>query len=167
ALLKIFNRNRANHNLVVFNAAYEGQQDAHRTGTVSVADVYPLHDSQAEYALYRHGTQSIHTAKAADKLDIELGTFGFELFTVSEIQNGFAPIGDPGLYNSGGVVRGWEMEATRQKVMLQSCNRFIAYAGKPPREVSFEGHPIDFEWADRQLNVALPAGFKGTLEVAF
>ena len=167
ALLKIFNRNRANHILGVFNAAYEGQQDALRTGTVSVEDVYPLHDSQAEYALYRHGTQSIHTAKATDALDIELGTFGFELFTIGEIRNGFAPIGDPGLYNSGGVVRGWETEGTCQKVMLQSSNRFIAYADKAPTEVTFEGRPIDFEWDARKLNVALPAGFKGTLGLAF
>lgn len=165
ALLKLYNRNRCGHVLGIFNCAYEAGGDALRSGMVSVADVYPLRDSTSVYAVYGHNGRSLQLATTRNRWRLALGTFGFELFTVVEVRNGFAPLGDPGLYNTGGVVLDWRTEADVHRVELMPCRRFAAYSVRRPAAVSFNGKPVAFDWEHTLLSLDLDAPAQGEMVI--
>lgn len=164
SLLKVFNTNPCGHVLALFNCACDEGRDAVRSGSAAVADIPPLRGSGAEFAVFSFNSQTIRLAGADDSSKIELGAFGFELLTVVEARAGFAPVGDPSLYNSGGVVRSWESENGRHRIGLMPTRAFLAYCAVRPHSVACDGVPVGFHWENACLRVDLE-GERGGFEL--
>jgi raffinose synthase len=163
SLIKIFNRNKTGHVLGIFNTAYDESGAAERSGSYAVADVVPLRNSTADFVMVRHSDQSAQRVNASDTFEITLPALGYELLTISEIRDGFAPIGDQGLFNSGGVIQGWDSHKEVQSVELKSCRKFCAFSERSPRQVMAEGVAVDFERDASMIRVNFPEAFTGTL----
>ncbi len=167
SLIKIFNHNKTGYVLGIFNAAYEEAGEADRSGSYAVADVYPLRNSSADFVMYRHSDQTTQRVTAFDSFDITLPVLGCELFVLSEIKDGFAPIGDPGLFNSGGVIQHWDSRTGVQVVDLKGIMEFCAYSESAPRKLLANGAVVDFEWDSMMIRVKFVEAFFGTVELIF
>ena len=167
SLFKVYNTNPCGHVLGIFNCAYGEDQNAVLAGPVSVSDIHPLRDNSSGFAIFSQNNQSIERVSSGDERIITLGVFGFELLTVVEIRDGFAPIGDPGMYNSGGVVRAWRTVDDEQHVELMRARGFTAWCEQRPVTVTFKGEPIDFSWDGTRLSLPLAGTSCGELVVGF
>jgi raffinose synthase len=167
SLIKVFNRTKTARVLGIFNTAYEEDGEARRCGTYAVTDVVPLRSSTAEFSLYRNSDRSVRRVWAADVLEITLPSLGYELFTIHEIREGFSPVGDPGLFNSSGVIEDWSFQNGVHRVELRSCREFCAFSERSPLRVMLNGDLADFEWKDSIVDVALPNGFAGVIELVY
>ncbi len=165
SLIKIFNRSKTGHVLGIFNTAYNENGTADRSGSYAVADVVPLRNSSADFVLYRHSARTVQRVTALDTFDITLPALGCELVVISEIKEGFAPVGDPGLFNSGGVIHHWDSRSGVQRVALKGGREFCAFSEKAPRQVLADGVAIDFEQDGSMVRVKFPEAFTGTLEL--
>jgi len=80
---------------------------------------------------------------ATDAWPIELPQLGWEVFTVSPIVAGVAPIGPPDKLNSGAAALAFGDGTFRAGVWN---GEFLAYAAERPGTVLADGAPIDFEY---------------------
>ena len=118
-------------------------------GYVSPADVHGLQGEH--FAVYRHGTGEFRAMLPSERWEIELSQLTGDVFTVSPIQNGFAPIGITDIYNSGGTILYRAMPERRgaaliQRVGLKTAGRFAAWCATQPARVLMAEQDIAFEY---------------------
>jgi raffinose synthase len=151
-LLKVFNVNTAGSGVIgVFNCRY-GDAAGEISGVVSPMDVdSPSFDQTADlYAVYAHNTRQLRLLKRTEAWQVTLALSGFEIFTIVPVVNGFAPIGLPDYYNSGGAVDEWQQVSLNSYTLrVRGIGRFLAYSQSRPVSITTNGTRVPFTYDDR------------------
>lgn len=101
--IKIFNNNLYNGVVGAFNCTYNPDfKDLRVSETVSACDIEGF--TKGEYAVWSNFKQKLFKKKYEERDNVDLGLYGFDIFTYSPIKNGFAPIGMIDKYNPGGMI---------------------------------------------------------------
>ena len=148
-LLKVFNRNRAGSFILAsFNCNYLIQVSETITDTLAVALAYGT-STDSVYAVLESGSREPVLRKSNESWRVSLSPGGFKIFTASAVNKGVAPLGIPGMYNSGGIFQscGWD-NTTTYKAALASGGEIVFYSeGKPARvEDSSTGQEIEYTY---------------------
>jgi raffinose synthase len=151
-LLKVFNVNAAGSGVIgVFNCRHGGAK-GEISGVVSPMDVdSPSFDQTAElYAVYAHNARQLRLLKRVETWQVTLAPSGFEIFTSVPVIDGFAPIGLPDYYNSGGVVEEWQ-QVLPDIYTLRVCGsgRFLAYSQSRPVSITANGARVPFTFDEQ------------------
>jgi len=151
-LLKVFNVNAAGSGVIgVFNCRHGGAK-GEISGVVSPMDVdSPSFDQTAElYAVYVHNARQLRLLKRVETWQVTLAPSGFEIFTIVPVIDGFAPIGLPDYYNSGGVVEEWQ-QVLPDIYTLRVCGsgRFLAYSQSRPVSITANGARVPFTFDEQ------------------
>lgn len=141
-LLKVFSLNNSGGVIGAFNAKFdENAPDAVIGGHISPSDVAGLEGDT--FAVYAHSTRELRVMATTETWPIELPQLGWEVFTISPIVAGVAPIGPPDKLNSGAAALAFGDGTFRAGVW---SGEFLAYAAERPGTVLADGAPIDFEY---------------------
>ena len=148
-LLKLFNRNRVgSFILAAFNCNYLIDQSQTITDTLAVALAHGA-CADSVYAVLESDSREPVLRKADESWLVSLSSGGFRIFTVSAVNEGVAPLGITGMFNSGGIFEscGWENAAT-YKAALASGGEIAFYSeNKPVRvEDSCTGQEIEYTY---------------------
>ena len=161
-LLKVFNVNAAGSGVIgIFNCRHaEGAGEI--SGAVSPVDVAaPAFDRTAEwYAVYAHNARELRLLKRDENWPLSLSPLGFEIMTIVPVAGGFAPLGLPHYYNSGGAVAAWQQILPNvHAVQVRGGGHFLAYSRDRPAAVLSNGVAAEFTFdaAAGRLVSLLPA----------
>lgn len=159
-ILKIFNYN--NHTSGVIGAFNLSHENPH-TKDISPKDIHGIYDG--DYAVYSHNGATLLKAHFDDTITCSLDGHGFELYTVSKITNGFAPIGLSNKYNSGGTITAYERFKNNIYVCVEDGGTFVAYIDKCPKEVLVNNEATDFEYSNNTLTINLSKRCKNKIVI--
>ncbi len=146
-LLKVFNVNTAGGGVIgIFNCRY-GEDAGGISGAISPMDVVsPNFDQTAElYAVYAHNARQLRLLKHDENWQLTLSPLGFEIMTIVPVVGGFAPIGLPHYYNSGGAVDEWRHVLSNiYTLRVRSSGHFLAYSRNSPASITCNGAKAAF-----------------------
>lgn len=157
-LLKIVNLNRIGGVIGLFNARYDAQKKLPPvTGSFRPADIPWL--SGQRFAVYAHRAGTLETVKRDESRPVTVAMQEWELLTVVPIENGFAPIGLPEMYNSGGALTSLEHQDARTiRLRLRWGGRFLAWCERQVESIQLEEDGLSVPWtvSGNRLEVSLP-----------
>jgi raffinose synthase len=158
--LKIFNRNLHTGVLGVFNC--HGEENA---PSVKAA-VYPgdLPDIDGDdFAVYAHIGQSVRVLNRKDAWEVVLAPMAFEIFTVTAIQRGIAPLGMLEMFNSGGAIleAGFNRRG-EYEFSTHTGGKVAVWCEQRPGKVFLDGRPCVYSYDDtsRLLVISVAAASK-------
>lgn len=165
--IKIFNTNSHGGVIGAFNCSYVEGNTPYVRGTVSPSDIPSL--NEGIYVLYAHGSKELVSLSQASKIPVELGEYGYEIFTVVPVQNGFAPIGLSGKYNSGGTITSVTPKHDGFDIKLMDGGQFIAWSENEPVKVMINGQSVPFHYnsSNRKLSININQSGTVTVNVSF
>ncbi|PSC71477.1 raffinose synthase [Micractinium conductrix] len=171
--LKVWSANAATGAVAVFNiqgSAFE--RDLRRfhkhaaappalTARVGPADVPPLAGEAEQFAAYVDSTQELSLLAPGEAVEVHVaGGGGSDIVTLCPVARAgdmhFAPIGLPGMLNSGGAVMscsfegghsddGFEVQPARASMTLRGAGPLLCYASHSPCSVVLGGAEVPFE----------------------
>jgi raffinose synthase len=165
SLIKVFNRNTRSAVVAVFNCHYGEGGRLRLHGQYRVRDVEDFKPSRGPLIWHRHSDGRLWLAAHDETFSISLDPLEFEILTITAMRGGFAPIGDPSLFNPGGVIRQWEHRGRTHDVAVLCSRGFLAYCETPPVTVLADGRPIRFEWNKPRLTIDFKNEPPGTISV--
>ena len=171
-LLKVFNVNTAGSGVIgVFNCRY-GEDACEISSAVSPLDINsPAFDQTVEwYAVYAHNAGQLRMLKCDETWPLTLAPLGFEIMTIVPVMGGFAPIGLPQYYNSGGAVNEWQQASpNRITLRLRGSGQFLAYSRSRPVSIIVNEAMVDFTFDEQtgRLEFLLPAKQSESLTINF
>ncbi|MFO8018052.1 MAG: Sip1-related alpha-galactosidase [Promethearchaeia archaeon] len=131
--LKIFNYNRLNSIVGLFNVMQKSETKTSFTPTL--VEKFRKRRNEGHFAIYKFRTQKLSTLQLNTSITINLGIKGFELFTIAEIKDGFAPIGILTMYNSGGIFEKIKRKENRIEVKLLYGGLIGFYSEQNPHKI--------------------------------
>jgi raffinose synthase len=158
-LLKIWNLSRGNSGVVgVFHARY-GEGVGAISGSIRPCDIagwaellYEIKPFDSRlFAVYAHQSREMRLLKYADEWAITLDPLGWEVFTVTVVEHGVAPIGLTNYLNTAMTADLMTPEegSNVRDIYLESVGEFVAYCSEPPvaarvfdQDVPFRYDPI-------------------------
>jgi len=145
-LLKIFSRNQGSGVVGAFNSHHHADPKARRavSGDISPSDVHGLEG--LEFVIYAHNAQSVALAKRSQRLPIALDELTAEVYTIVPIEEGVAPIGLTGLFNSGGSVLESAWVDGAFSVLLSDGGEFACWSTRKPSKATVNGKDSRFAW---------------------
>lgn len=158
-LLKIFNRNSHSSVIAVFNAHFwENTDEAHEIkGAIRPHDAIP--DEAELYAVYSHQTRELRLMRLNEEWKISLPQLSFDIFTITPVINGFAPVGLIDMFNSGGAIIAGMWDEEKESVLyIQGPGRFVSWSETRPEKIMLNGNPVPFQydkdrhWLEFQAN---------------
>jgi raffinose synthase len=168
-LLKIFNINSAGGVVGVFNARYTQSQDlATIAGWVSPADVEGLEGDY--FAVYAHHTRDLRLMARDEKWEIHLPELGSEVFTITPVDEGVAPIGLIMMLNGGGAVLGRQwLTDDLYEIAARGSGTFGIWCERLPSMVVLDGETVakDYDRDQRILRVELTDGNHSVIQLIF
>lgn len=150
-LLKVFNHNAGSGVIGAFNIRADGDI----AGRISPRDVVGLVGQR--FAVYRHSTAELRILTSDEDWPLELPPLCGDLFTISPVEQGVAPLGLVNMFNSGGSIqsRDWLMEGLYH-VRLVGAGHFLIYSEPQPQALIFNGQEIDYTYQANRLQFELP-----------
>ena len=162
--IMMFNHNNCNSVLGVFNAMLKTET----TVRYSPSDVEGLSLNE-EYVLYGFNSRSLKRMKYDDYAEIALKPREFEIFTVGQLKNGFAPIGLIDKYNPGGIFE--EIIYNKEKISLKVKfgGIFGFYSENEPKKalVNREEILFDFNQSNKLLKISTEEYEGQLIEILF
>lgn len=151
--IKIYNTNRYNGVVGVFNCTYKPDDKKYKvTEKISVSDIEGF--TSGEYAVWSFNNGKLLKQTDKDANNIELGLYGFDIFTYSKIQNGFAPIGMVDKFNPGGMILNMTKIGNDGIIIrILGGGKFVAYSEQVPKNVFIDDKEINFDYKDKSIIV--------------
>jgi len=160
---KVFNLNEHGGVVAAFNICEESRQPVE--GSVSAQDVPGM--KGVDHALFSQKHQKIFVYSYGEKHKLSLGYLDFDIFTLSPISGGFAPIGYTEKYNSGAGITSFASVHSGYSIGLLGGGQFIAYCKERPSIVVVDGVSQPFEFNDESVIVNIDFLESVTLEILF
>ena len=128
------------------------QQAETLTGTVSPMDMDFLIGWQ--YVVFRHSTGECRIMNGDEHWQVELPALTGDVFTITTIMDGFAPIGLADMYNSGGAIVFIGLLETmgaqrRITTTVRGEGRFLAWCETRPTQVHIGGEALPFTYEEK------------------
>lgn len=150
--LKITNENRTNSVVGIFNVMVKSETNT--LFSLDLIEKYRKNDynesekkADKQFAVYQYKEKELFTLTLMESKEISLGIKGFELFTVAEIENRFAPIGILTMFNSGGIFRGLNRKGDTIEIELLYGGEIGFYSEQAPTRVTMNGNEkLKFEY---------------------
>jgi raffinose synthase len=153
--IKIFTDNVCNSIVGTFNCSFNDENPIIVTSDVKAADVEGIEGNS--FAVYNFKTGKLAVANATEAFEEKLDPLDFNLYTISPIEEGFAPIGLSGKYNPGATITNFIRTGKKEWVLeLMDGGDLICYANKKPKEVTLNGELVDFSYKKKSLKIRLP-----------
>lgn len=133
-LLKVANTNR---NIGVLGIFHCYQKDRSLATRFRASDIPTLDGN--EFAVYAFASQSLSVLNRRDSGSVELGRMGFELFTVSPVREGVAPLGLIDKYNGSRAVLDHQIVDKAHAIRVLDGGRIGLYCRRKPKRVSANG----------------------------
>lgn len=142
--LKIFNRNTNTGVVGVFNCQTEAQAST-LSAHISPKDVDGL--SGEQFAVYAHTLGEVRVLARESVWTIRLASMSFEIFTISAIERGVAPLGLVDLFNSGGAIIEARFNRHDEYEMLaHNGGKLIIWCAQQPHQVWLSEEPVTYEY---------------------
>lgn len=137
--LKVFNHNATNGVLGIFNCRFieETEEMPGVEAEFGPADVEGL--SGEEFAVFSHGDGRLRVMTREQREKLALNGHGYEVATVAPVVEGVALIGDPGLFNSGGIVEKLTRTGRRWEITLKAPGELLLLAEREPTALEGAG----------------------------
>lgn len=132
---KIFNKNKFGGVIGIF---------AFGKGETSVSPSCVDGFDSGTYACFSYKSRKTFTLDANQSVDVKVRAKGFDIITVSEIKDGFAPVGTVGKLNCGGSVESVDRRDSGAVVGLRSEGSFVFYSEKSVTSVKVNGRTAKF-----------------------
>ena len=126
--VNIFNTNRYNWVLGSFNCCYDAEKELAVSDTIRLNEIDGL--TGGRFAVLSDTRGFLGVFGAEDSLNVELGAFGAEIFTVSPIEKGYAVLGLEGKYNGGAFVKRFEASENGVKIEAYDAGTVWVYSEK-------------------------------------
>ncbi len=153
--IKIFNHNLFNSIVGTFNCSYDENNPIIVTSQVKASDVEGIKGT--DFAVYNFKTGAVTKVGMMEKFTEKLDPLDFNIYTISRVSEGFAPIGLAGKYNPGGAIKSFaKVDKNEWVISLMDGGELICYAEKEPEKVLFNSNPVSFSYSDNLLKVQLP-----------
>lgn len=137
-------------------------------GTFSVSDV-PVLEGQV-FAVHHYQGDQLHLLERGEKPGVELAELGFDLLTLSPVDEGVAPIGLTDKMNPAATVAGggW-ISDDRYETILYWGGTATFYCSTKPRSVFVNGEKARPRYAAKTGRLTVPAPTRGitTIELQF
>ena len=160
-LFKIFNYN--NYTGVV--GAFNLRSDISLSGIVSPLDIDG--NNSGKYAVYDMKSDKLLKADYNEKIECVLDAIDFNIYTVTEISDGFAPIGLINKFNCGGTITELEKNGNTVSMTVGDGGNLLMYSEKKPEKVLVNNEEHKFDYADCSLNIRLPKGQVNKVYIVF
>jgi raffinose synthase len=150
--LKITNENRTNSVVGIFNVMVKSETNS--LFSLDLIEKYRKNNdneleknSDKQFAVYQYKEKELFTFTLTDSKEIHLGIKGFELFTIAEIESGFAPIGILAMFNSGGIIKDLNRKGDSVEIKLLYGGEIGFYSEQVPTRVTMNGNKsLKFEY---------------------
>lgn len=150
AVFKVWNRNAAGFVLGAFNCRHGGKRTK---AAVSGADIPGLAGPVAVWC-FKSGEMAVLEKKKA--VEFGLDEYGWEVFTLALVEDGFAVLGLSEKMNSGGTVRSVERFSGKAVVSMRDGGTLRCYSSAKPTGVKSDGRDCLFSWKSGLLTIELP-----------
>ena len=120
-------------------------------GTFKPSDVHGIKGKR--FFVYEFFSKSCLVAGRNQAIPVKLGRFGYKLYYISPIVDGFAPVGLIDKYNAPGTIDGWKRNGNIVTVRIGESGPFAAYSASRPRLVRVNGSNVRFDYADNVISV--------------
>ena len=144
-LLKIFNVTPCGGILGVFNARYGGPDSL--SGAIRPSDIEGIVGDT--FVAYAFGTDEVRILDYREEWSVSLPELGSEVFTLSPIHGGVAPIGLAGKLNGGGAIS----SRGDDHFTVGHPGKYLLYSSQQPDSMSVNGEAVDFEY-DESTGIA-------------
>ena len=159
--LKIFNTYGDTGIIGAFNA--QSDLNTTVTGSISPSDIEGIKGET--FAVYAHTANELRQMNCCDRWNLTLPSLGYELFTVVPIENDLAPIGNPDMYLSAGVI---ESQAAG-RITLKTGGKFLAWSKTAPISIEANGRQVDFTYnpTTHRLDLQIPGDGPASLQITY
>ncbi|NOU35716.1 MAG: hypothetical protein HOO88_02935 [Kiritimatiellaceae bacterium] len=137
--MKLFARSGAGALVTAFHCC---RHDGTVSATVSPADVAlpEFREADTVWAVLRVSTGEVCTAKTHDRLTVTLETMGWEIFWISPVADGIAPLGLAGKFNGPAIFKSWKnLGGKTWSGRLLDGGTVLFWCAQPPAEVFANG----------------------------
>ncbi|MHA1437296.1 MAG: Sip1-related alpha-galactosidase [Promethearchaeota archaeon] len=150
--LKIFNNNEYNSVLGIFNVMLKNPTEV----KFSPSDIKGFNDGK--YAVYEFNSKILRIMDANQYARIKLKVKGFEIITIAQIQNRFAPIGILTMYNSGGIFKKIVIDKSKISIYLKNYGLIGFFLENKPNKilVNKKVSKFDYSLKTKLLKVFIP-----------
>ena len=152
--------------LGLFNCYFSNGEPAPVLGEYSAADVPGIRADQ--FALFHHGSGRVLLAEQGTRFPIKLEGLGFELVTVSPVENGVALFGLIDKFNSSrGVESARWVSPGELEVELRDGGRLGWFSAKATLKAQFNDAPLEVSSKENLTWVRMPEGNRATVRLRF
>jgi raffinose synthase len=142
--LKIFNRNTVTGVVGVFNCHTEAQAPA-VSACISPKDVTGLGGEQ--FAVYAHTLGKVRVLGRDEAWSITLASMAFEIFTITPIEQGVAPLGLVEMFNSGGaIIEAGFNQHGEYEMLVHNGGKIAVWCALPPQQVWLDEQPAAYDY---------------------
>lgn len=156
SLLKIFSKNAISGVIGVFHPGSTGNAIS---GVVRPSDIAGITGDQ--FIVFRNTTGAVSTCRRDAALPVTLSSYGYEIFTIVPLTNGFAAIGLADKYNSGGAVLSQQqLPDGSYQIILRDGGDLVAWCASKPKSVIVDSKDTLFNYdaTTGALHMAIPTG---------
>jgi raffinose synthase len=144
APLKVFNRNAVTGVIGVFNCR-AGAQAPTISASLRPADVVGL--SGELFAVYAHTLAEVRVLAREAVWTIDLAPMNFEIFTITAIEHGVAPLGLIEMFNSGGaIIEAGFNPRGEYEMLVHAGGKIAIWCAQPPKQVWLDEQPTAYEY---------------------
>lgn len=153
--LKIFNRNLFTGVLGAFNC-HSSENAPGIKAVIHTTDIPSLEGER--FAVYSHIGQSVRVLERDDAWEVVLAPMTFEIFTVTPIQQGIAPLGMLEMFNSGGAILDAGFNRRREyEFTTHPGGKVAVWCEQGPRQVWVDDLPGVYTYDDASHLLAIDA----------
>lgn len=165
APLKIFNHNPVTGVVGAFNCHTGDKGPTLEAVSICPADVIGLKGER--FAVYAHNLEEARVLAREESWTIFLAPMSFELFTISPIERGVAPLGLVEMFNSGGaVIKAGFNQHCEYEMLMHNGGKIAVWCADVPRQVWLNEKPAAHEFlAGRNLLYIYPDQAASTVHV--
>ncbi len=120
-------------------------------GTFKPSDVHGIEGKR--FLVYEYFSKSHLIAGRNQALPVMLGRFGYKLYYISPMEDGFAPVGLTDKYNAPGTIESCRRTGNVITIKIGESGPFAAYSSKRPKEVRVNNSKIPFKYAGGMITV--------------
>lgn len=142
--LKIFNHNKVTGVVGAFNCRTDAQAPV-VSACISPKDVTGLDGEQ--FAVYAHTLGEVRVLGRDEAWIITLAPMAFEIFTITPIEQGLAPLGLVEMFNSGAaIIEAGFNQHGEYEMLVHNGGKIAVWCALPPQQVWLDGQLAAYEY---------------------
>ena len=136
------------------------------SGEFKPSDVYGI--SGEDFLVYNYFSKTHIVVRKDQAIPVKLGRLGYELYFVSPIKDGFAPIGLVDKYNAPGTIDSYRRRGNIVTIRVGESGPFAAYSSRRPESVKVNSSVVPFDYSDDIISLNMGMRIKNpVIEIIF